>query len=190
LTPMSVKSPLKMAALMLAAWLSLTSCGKTDDAAKVGAADAPGHAITSAPVDAQPAPRPVDLSASSYRSELDGLNRLVGISYHVSQGDVSISYGYDGKFGNYNIADTAVASLNGQKIAAAKTISIQRHPGEPTQVQETIFAGDGSVSYAGVLFFGDIGCVRLEKEEILSGTRHYRIFSQWPLAAGAMRPCP
>jgi hypothetical protein len=80
--------------------------------------------------------------------------------------------------------------LNGKKIAEAKTISIQRHPGERTQVRETHFAENGAVSYTGLLFFGDTGCTRLEAETPLSGNRRYRIFSQWPLSAGPVRPCP
>jgi len=182
-------------------WTSVnfTSCGKPDDVGSrsgIGpSSQAKTDSFSGQPAltpqrDAQPVPQPVDLSSRDSKLELDGLNRLIATSNHIAQGDVRITYGYDGQFGNYNIADTAVASLNGQKIAEAKTISIQRNPGERTQVRETHFAESGAVIYTGLLFFSDSGCSRLEAEMPISGNRRYRVFSQWPLSVGAMGPCP
>lgn len=66
-----------------------------------------------------------------------------------------IEYGYEGKFGIYDIADTASAYLGNVLIAKAKAVKIIEKNSGPNliEIEETHFNPSGDITYRGKLIF-------------------------------------
>lgn len=98
-------------------------------------------------------------------------------------GQLVINYGYEGKHGKYGIADTAIARLDGMKIADAQALEIvKRNPGPNSiKVRETHYNSSGSIVYQGYIEFQFTGMgAENIGESAISGIKRYNIFRSWP----------
>jgi hypothetical protein len=81
----------------------------------------------------------------------------------------------------FDVPDTAVASINGQKVAEAKAIRIiQKDPGpNQLEVHETYLTPEGKVVYESTIIIR-FGLGQIAEEHAIRGTKTYRVFKVGP----------
>jgi len=94
-----------------------------------------------------------------------------------------IEYGYAGKLGMFDIADTASAYDGDTLIAKAEALQIVEKQSGPNHIliQEEHYSPSGEVTYKGTLEFrfGFRGGTLVE-EKAVSGKKRFHVFQGWP----------